>query len=373
MLNPLRSQLLTTGTALVVCGAALTAHPVTGPSLPAVVAAPVAAVALAGFDSPLGELLLTVGQVGNDLLNPDPLDVIGDYSWMPYQGLAAEFIYTALPIVSQLGFNGLTYLTGSLDALVGTTASAAYTLTEAVWNLPGQVITAIGQVAGGDVAAALTTLVDATLVPLRDAGTVALEAGAAVFGGVLTSITNLIAAAPPIVSGLLGTVIGSLQAVAGSVVAIATNTVTALASLDIEGAWNAVVDGLLGPVGSDGLVTSSLPGTLTAVTIGAGLGPLGYPNGYALPSLRMWGEQSSLQIANALGATYPLPAAATAPTAPARAAAALGAPDTPAPARHAARTEAEGTVPQAVSARSAKRTAPAGDESGSGRSRAARR
>lgn len=257
-------------------------------------------VALAGLSSPLGALIGTVQVLNNDLFNG--IDTYPDYPWDPFQGIGPEFIYVALPIISQLGFNGFNYLGGSIDAL----STSAQILTDAVWNLPGAIVTAAGQAIGGQFSEALATLVEATLAPIQDAGQIALDAGLAVLGGVAAHLTNVVVSLPGIAGDLLATVGGALSAIAGAAVTIGSQTLAALTTLDLEGAWNTVVDGLLGPVGVDGEVTSSLPGTLLAVTVGPGLGPLGPGNGYAVPSLRMWAEKSQLTIANAVGANFPV-------------------------------------------------------------------
>ncbi|MGV1087780.1 MAG: hypothetical protein ACOYBX_07335 [Mycobacterium sp.] len=273
-------------------------------SLTAMTATPAVPVSLAAFDSPLTELLQTGLLVNNDIFNGS--DTFGDYQWEPYQGAVPEFIYTALPILSQMGFNGALDIGGTVDA-VGT---SAIILSQAAWNLPAAVVTATQQAIGGDIPGAITTLTNATLVPLQSAVSTVAGALGVVVNAVVTRFTNFIAVVPGILQGLVTTTVGSVQAVISAAVTIVTQTVGALSTGDVETGWNTVVDGLLGPVGADGTVESSIPGTIEAMTLGPGLGPLGYPNGYAIPSVRMWGEQSQLQIANAIGASYPVPAAA---------------------------------------------------------------
>ena len=306
----LRSQLIA-GTAAIVGAGAIAMTPVTpAVTLPSISVPTVAQVALAGFDSPLSELLLTVGVLSENIF--DGANIYPAYEWEPYVGALPEFIYTALPIISQLGFNGSAYIGGSIDSL----GTSAYILSEAVWNLPGAVITAAQQAIGGDIPGAITTLTNATLVPLQSAGTIALGALTSVVTGVVTNLTNVVGVLPGIATGLVNTLIGSAQVLVNAVVNIATQTIGALTTLDFETAWNTVVDGLLGPEGADGSVASSIPGSVLALTVGPGVGELPYPQGYVFPSLRMWSEQSQLQVANALGASYPVPAAAeAAPTA----------------------------------------------------------
>ena len=272
-------------------------------------AASSAPVLLAALDSPLAQLLGTVSLISQNIF--DGSQVYEDYSWEPYVGIVPELIYTALPIISQLGFNGSAYIGATVDAVT----FAVGNLSQAVWSLPSAVITAAGQAIGGDIPGALATLAEATVVPVQQSAYALFSTASDIVTSVITNAINVVATLPTIVSNLATTATGGVLALFNAVVDIGTQTIAALTSLDFETAWNTVVAGLLGPVGADGSTLTSLPGTLVAVTVGPGLGPLGYPDGYAVSSLRMWGEQSQLQIANALGAAYPVNAG---PLAPAR-------------------------------------------------------
>lgn len=292
-----RSSLSTTAVAVLAAGAVATA-PVMDSAAPSVSSAPVALTAL---DGPIGELALTVGLIANDLFNGN--DIFGDYEWEPYQGLLPEFIFTALPIITRLGYNGSSYLGEAVGAL----SNAVFFLDNGLVNLPSAIITAAGQAIGGDISGALTTLYNATVVPVQDAVFEVIGAGSNIVSSVVNNAISVISTIPGIAVGLVSAVVGGAGALVTAVVNIATQTVAALASGDLETAWNTVVDGLFGPVGEDGTFESSIPGVTESITIGPGLGPLGFPDGYAVPSLRMWGEQSQLQIANALGASFPVP------------------------------------------------------------------
>jgi hypothetical protein len=328
----LRSYLLT-GAVTVVGAGSLVIAPAAHTYPKMIATQPSNGITLAALDSPLTELLATVSLVNNDLFNG--ADLYGDYEWQPYQGLIPQFVYDALPILSQLVFNGSAYIGGSVDALT----TSVTIISEAVWNLPSAVVTAAGQAVSGDVAGALTTLTNATVVPLQEAvGTVTASASATLTS-VVYSIINLATAIPGIVQGLVTTTVGSLSAAVSAAVNIGSQTLTALSTLNVQTAWNVVVDGLLGPVGADGTIASSLPGTIEAVTIGPGLVPLGNPNGYAVPSVRMWAEQSKLQIANAIGGSYPVPAAAARTAA--RSAAAVTVPQTAKAVKHRASRQAD--------------------------------
>lgn len=297
----LRSQLIA-GTAAVVGASAIAMTPVTAAPLSTISVPSVARVALVGFDSPISEALNTLSWVNYDLFDGSLANIDANYPWEPYAGMLPEFIYTALPIISRLGYNGTDYIYNSLDAL----NFSAYTLSEGVWNLPGALITATKQVFGGDIAGALATLNNAIIVPLETAVGSLVGAGTYVVSNVITNLTNVLVALPGIAKGLVATSVGTVKATVNAVVEIAKQTLTALGAGNYELAYNTVVDGLFGPVGADGNVTSSIPGVLESLTIGPGIGPLGAGNGYEVQSFRMWGEQSQLTIANAVGASWPV-------------------------------------------------------------------
>ena len=342
----LRSQLIA-GTTAIVGASAIAMTPVTGAhlSLPSVQVPSLAQVALAGFDSPLTELIGTHGMITDYLINSlsNPIDPgswiasgiepgtgasgsvlwpallasgeVGGYSSV---GLIPQIIDDALPIISQLGYNGSDYLTVSGAALFG----AGIALSEGVWNAAGQLLTL-------DIPGALTTIVDAVSV----AGNLLLDAGSYVLNGVFTRASAVVEAAVGLLASLPAATIGQITAVVGSVTGVFTNLVDAFSSPNpIEGAWNAVVDGLLGPTG--------IPGTLVNLTLGAGVqtGPISgatpadvadsIANNF-VPSIRTEVQAGVKGIAGALASPIPLPSAsvaAPAAAAPAAAAAEIEAP-----------------------------------------------
>ena len=280
----LRSHLIA-GTAAVVGAGAIAINPVMGAqlSLPSINVPAAAQVALAAFDSPLAQLFATLDVANNYLLdsasNPSvaanwPFAGFGttfgvppaNYPLLPAAlesaelggyssvGLVSQFIDDALPIISQLGYNGLNYLNITGNALFGAGAE----LTQSLW-------TAGGLLLQGNIPGALATVSAA----ITTAGQALLLAGGYVFN-------NVIAKASAVVNtlvGSLGTFLGAtvLQAslVANVATTVITNTVTALSLGDLESAWNYAVDGLLGP-GASGL-GNSIPGTLLNLSIGAGV------------------------------------------------------------------------------------------------------
>ena len=280
----LRSHLIAGTAAVVAVGAiAVTPAPATSLTLPSINGS---SVALSAFSSPLAQLFATADLANNylfdSLSNPSiasnwpyanfgttfgtppanyPLlpaaladSALGGYSSV---GLVSQFIDDALPIIAQLGYNGLGYINVTGNAVF----FAGETLTQAVW-------TAAGEALMGNFAGALATISGA----VSDAGNALLQAGTYVFQNVVAHASAVVATLVGSLPTLLGVTVAQASVVAASVTAVVTNTVAALGGGDIEGAWNSVVDGLLGP--------SGIPGTLLNLSIGAGIqtGPILTPD-----------------------------------------------------------------------------------------------
>lgn len=290
----LRSH-LTAGTAAVVAvgAVAMTPMAVVQQSLPSINLASSADVALAAFASPLAQLFATADLANNYLLdslsNPSiaanwPFADFGNFWGDPPEnfpllpsaladsalggyfsvGLVSQIIDDALPIFSQLGYNGLGYLNITGNAV----SFAGATLSQAVWTAAGQAVT-------GNFAGALATISAA----VSDAGEALLGAGAYVFQNVAARaaavVTTLVGALPT----ALGVTVAQAQVVVAKSVEVITDTFAALSGGDLEGAWNAAVTGLLGP--------SGVPGTLLNLSIGAGVqtGPIVTPDAAGLTAV----------------------------------------------------------------------------------------
>jgi hypothetical protein len=200
--------------------------------------------AFGNFGAEFGEIPENIpgvipGVLGNDPLNPF---ATGVYSSV---GLLPQFIDDALPIISQLGYNGSDYLNVTGDALIG----AGIGLSEAVWNAAGAALTL-------DFAGAIDDL----LVGINTAGTLLLGAGIYVLSNVVAKaeavINSLVAGIPT----LLGVGLAQVGVVVNKVVQVVTDT---FAAATFEDGWNAAVDGIFGP--------SGVPGTILNLTIGAGV------------------------------------------------------------------------------------------------------
>ncbi|WP_328359381.1 hypothetical protein OG976_06325 [Mycobacterium sp. NBC_00419] len=256
-----------------------------------------AAVQLAGFDSPITELLGTLGALNGYVFEqtpgvPLPAPYTGTVSSL---GVLPQIIKDALPVVRQLGLNGSDYLYNSINGF----NTSATLLSEGVWNAAGDLLSL-------NVPGAISTLVTA----VQAAGANALAAGNYVLQGVITRATAVVNNLVPILSSLPQVIINQALVVVGSVVQVVTNTVAAFGGANpFENAWNAVVDGLLGPTG--------IPGAVLGVTIGVGV-PAPAPISAFVPSVRtvlssvVKAVQSGLATAN----PAPPPATAVSPAAP---------------------------------------------------------
>jgi len=313
-----------------------------------------ASVALAALDSPLAQLFDTL-QVGNQyLLNAtnSPVDAaswpfagfdaFGGYPLLPAAlaspslggysslGLVPQIIDDALPIISQLGYNGSDYLNVTGDALFG----AGSEFFQALWTAGGQLVNL-------DIPGALATVSNA----ISTAGILLLGAGGYVLQNVVAkaqAVVNTLVGSLPLV---LGVTVAQLGVVVAKSTQIITDAVTALGSGNFGGAWNATVDGLLGP--------SGLPGTLLNLTVGAGVqtGPIATPDAAGIAAVFVPSVRTEVQTL-VKGITTDLqavPAAAAAPAAAAK------------KARSASSVRSAAAVEAAPAAEAPAAEAPAGD------------
>ena len=207
----------------------------------------------AGFDQTGGDLL-------NYLLYNETQ--LGYYS---YVGMLENFAAEAyLPAVQQWQIN----VEGYLSVVFSGLNLAARELATGVWDLPSAALDAVQLAAAGQFAEALTVIRDAIVGPIVAAAQSVLAAGTYVLNNVAAKASAVVAALPQIVTTFAGSAIGSASILAQQIAAITTGVVTNLSTLNLQGAWNTAVDGLLGP--------SGIPGTLLNLNTGAGVqtGPI---------------------------------------------------------------------------------------------------
>ena len=330
----LRSHLIA-GSAAVLSAGVIATIPVSQVQLhlPAFAMNSAAEVALAAFANPFEQLIATAqqGQTyafadfynGGDVPTPGA----GEANW-PYAGFdqtGGDFLNYALynevslgyysavgllpqvtidnqPIATQLNLNWWSYINNVLTGVTG----AATAVSAGVWNFPSAVITAAQLAIGGDVSAALTVLSDAIITPISSAATALIGAGTYVVSNVVAKVAAVIAALPQLATTFAGAAVGGAALTAEKSVEITSAVVTNLSTLNFEGAWNAAVEGLLGP--------SGLPGLSLNLTVGAGVqtGPITGPTDIAanfVPSARTAVQAAQWTIASALS-TSATPAAA---------------------------------------------------------------
>lgn len=210
----------------------------------------------AGFDQNGGDLL-------NYLLTQQP--ALGKYFYVGFlENFAAE---AYLPAVQQLQINVEDYISVVLSGL----NLAARELATGVWDLPSAAVDAVRLALQGQLSEALTVISDALIAPVTAAGQSVLGAATYVLGRVVARAGAVITALPQVLTTFAGWAVGSASVLAQETIGIVTGVVSSLATLNIQGAWNTAVDGLLGPPG--------IMGALLNLTTGAGVqtGPIVNP------------------------------------------------------------------------------------------------
>lgn len=329
----MRSHLIA-GAAAIVGTSAIALAPVVQPTL-TTAATRASDVALAAFANPVSELIDT-GVLLSNLLTWSSYDTdagggafnwpytgIGDIvnnalynetslGYYSYVGLIPQMINDPLPSLQQLGVNLIGYVSDGIYW----TGEGVKSISDGVWALPSQLLTAAQELIGGDFQAALATLTTAIVGPITDAINNFTTGLQGIAGSVVTNAVALVTVLPQIFQTFAGSVVGGVQVLANKTLAIVNDFVTSLASLDVEGAWNAVVDGVVGPEG--------LPGTLFNLTVGPGIqtGTVtdadDIPANF-VPSLRTAFQATQWTVADALTSGAASSAAATAAPAPAAA------------------------------------------------------
>lgn len=305
----IRSQLIA-GTAAVVGASAIAMTPVTQAhiALPALHMPSAAQVALAGFDSPLSELIGTFNSFNQWMFSADDstagylaLGGLTDATGVGVAktvlnfnsiGLLPQVINDHMPIVTQFALNGVETLDSTLNALT----TMGLIGSEAVWNLPGAFVTAAQQAVNGDISAAVATLQAAIVTPFVEAAQVAADNVNFLVSTGLARSNALFQAIPDMVDLVVKASIGQASTMADAFVTVAQNVVAGISAGSAEQVWNAAVDGFFGPNG--------IPGTFLNLTVGAGVQASASE---ITPSIR--GEIQAIVhgVATALGTAGPNP------------------------------------------------------------------
>lgn len=256
-------------------------------------------------------------QTGGDLLN-SLLYTQTSLGYYTFVGTNAQGIWDNSPVTDQLGINISDYVNVGLDGVAG----AATAISTGVWNFPSAVVDAVQLALGGDFGAAISALGAAILNPITAAGESLLAAGSYVLANVINRAGAALAVLPQILTTYAAAAAGGADLLAVKQAEITQAVLSNLVSLNVEGAWNAAVEGLLGPTGTPGLALN--------LSIGAGVqtGPIeseaDIPTNF-VPSLRTAAQAATWSLQNALSTAPVLPTAATERPATARKAAAVAA------------------------------------------------
>ena len=205
----------------------------------------------ADFGTEFGDLPVNIPGIVPGILGPQDLDPLSP-TFNPFGsniyssvGVIPQIIDDALPIISQLGYNGSDYLNVTGDALFG----AGYALSEGVWNAIGDLLTL-------NIQGAVETFANSISV----AGTLLLGAGGYVLQNVVAKAQAVFNTLASGVGTILGVTAAQISLVVAKTVQVVQDT---FAATTFEGGWNAAIDGLFGP--------SGIPGTILNLTLGEGV------------------------------------------------------------------------------------------------------
>ena len=271
----LRSQ-MTAGIAAL--GAAVvTVAPITQPDLLPSAQRVAAAIELSAFSNPITAITETVFFAVQNILDQNTF--VDDLEW-PDTFYAADTDFAYAPVwvgIIPDSFNQ--FSTGPLAALVNNLSGYGYAgafgaaaglgaVADSAFYAPFAIVAAVQELIAGDPEAALQTLVDEIFLPLQEGLAVVLSSVGYIVDNIIENVQIVAAVTLPyLVAGLVDSVVGSVSLIAGSLADTAASFVANLAALDIEGAWNDVVDGILGPFGTLGQIVNQTIGTGQAEVI----------------------------------------------------------------------------------------------------------
>jgi hypothetical protein len=269
----LRSQLIAGVAAL--SATAVTVAPIAQPDLLASPQQVAAAIQLSAFANPVTELLGTLALTSEFIFWQDSLPSPSDLFW-PDSFYNSDFTFVYAPInygllpdaLNQFSSGALsavlTNLSGYIDTTVYGATGVAIGVSDAVFNTPFALITAAQLALAGQVDAAIAELQAQILAPLQDGIATGVQAGTYILNNVVANATTLLTdTLPRLVSGLVDATVEGTTLLVQTAIGVATDVVSNLASANIEGAWNAAVNGLLDP-------GTGLLGAVVALTVGVG-------------------------------------------------------------------------------------------------------
>jgi hypothetical protein len=273
MNTSLRSQ-ITAGVAAL--GAAVVAAvPITQPDLLPSAQRVAASIELTAFSNPITAITDVVFDVGAFILDQSGfIDGLvwpeGFYGEDPFDPESA-YVYAPLilgiipDLANQFSTGPLTALVSNLSGYAFAGFSGAIALVDGVadaaFYAPFAAVAAVQELIAGNPEAALETLAEAIVAPLQFGVEYALASVGYIVDNIIQNVQLLVTSTLPLlVAGLAEAVVGSVSLIASSLADTAASFVANLADLNIEGAWNAVVDGLLGVNGTLGQIVEQTIG-----------------------------------------------------------------------------------------------------------------
>ncbi len=273
MNTSLRSQ-MTAGVAAL-SAAVVAAAPITQPDLLPSAQRVAASIELSVFSNPITAITDVVFDVGDAILDQagfidglvwpegfygaDPFDPESAYLYAP-------FLFGIIPdLANQFSTGPLTALVTNLSGYAFAGFSGAIALVDGVagaaFYAPFAAVAAVQELIAGNPEAALETLAEAIVAPLQFGVEFALTSVGYIVDNIIQNVQLLVTSTLPLlVAGLAEAVVGSVSLIASSLADTAASFVANLADLNIEGAWNAVVDGLLGSNGTLGQIVNQTIG-----------------------------------------------------------------------------------------------------------------
>ena len=231
-------------------------------------------------------------------------------------GLIPNFLAQPFPVLTQLVANQLGYLNTALQA-GGTVVT---NVADILWTPVGLTLGIISDLLTGNVAnipVRINAAITQVIADVTGSVTAVVNAATAIGTGIINNAVAVVSALAGSAGSLIPAVLGQFQQVSNSVQNVIAAVASNLATFNLEGAWNAAVNGLLGPTG--------VPGTLLNLTLGAGtqLTPDWPPvtPGTLVPSDRTILQTFGQELSGILAGQTPAASAAT--PAAARAAAAV--------------------------------------------------
>lgn len=206
---------------------------------------------------------------------------------------------TGMPMLTQVGTNLSNYALAGVGALQGITDATGALL----FGLPLAAFTVISDLLNGQTPDFAAIIQDTIITPITNAVTSVIGAVTYVATNVVNNTLSLLTALPTLAIAAATTAVNGLVYTGTQLLNTATTAIGDLATLDLEGAWNTTVEGVLGPTG--------LIGNLLNLSIGQGVVVPDNPDSPFIPSMRQ--TLTGATIAGSL-AIQTEPPVVTAPT-----------------------------------------------------------